>query len=148
MLLADQPQVISTPICLTNNIITDKSIIDWDLYDSFSVTQSNLEQYIITGSHSFPDQLTAYHFHPTFMIPSILPPPEPPPMTSRFIFLALHLELGICFWYYYITLRESMTDSQFHFLLVFCFLLPTSIFDVLCLHTVGSMGECGKSREV
>ena len=29
MLLDDQPQVISTPICLTNNIFTDESIIGW-----------------------------------------------------------------------------------------------------------------------
>ena len=95
MLQAGQAKVILMPVSLTNNIIPDESIIDWDLYASFLVTRSNLEQYIVTCSLSFPDHLTAYHFHPTFMIPSLLPPPEPPPTTSRFIFFVF--QLGICF---------------------------------------------------
>jgi len=111
MLQADQGKFFSKPICLYNDITTDESIIDWDLYDSLSVTLSNLGQYIETCSHSFQDHLAAYHFHPTFMIPFLLPPPEPPPTTSRFICLAFQLKVGICFWYYYITLRETIRQT-------------------------------------
>ena len=125
MLQADHARFFSKPICLYSTITTDGSIIDWDLYDSFSMTLSNHRQYIAHCTHSFTDHLAAYdHFHPTFMIPSLLPPPEPPPTTSRFIFLAFQLKLGICFWYYSITLRGSMTDSQFSFLLAFSFSTP------------------------